>query len=324
MENLENKIIFASEKIYEVKKEISKKIIWQEDLINSILICLLSDWHILLEGLPWLAKTLTISTFSKTLDLGFNRLQFTPDLLPSDLIWTEIFNPKNLNFETKKWPIFNNFILADEINRAPSKVQSALLEAMAEKSITIWKETFSLDKPFLVFATQNPIEQSWTYTLPEAQLDRFLMKVKVSYPEFEEEKQMYKNMISSEKLEIQKILSKSEVLDLQKLSKEIFVSDAIFDYVTKIIDATRNPEKYWLDFLKKYLQYWSSPRWWISLLSAAKSLALIEWRSFVIPEDVKFLLEKTLAHRISLSYEAVADDISEEFLISQIISKIEI
>ena len=320
MEILEKDIYAASQK--ELKIEISKKVFWQNDLIEKTIICLIWGWHILLEWMPWLAKTLTISTLSKCVDLGFNRIQFTPDLLPSDLIWTEIFNIKNSSFDIKKWPIFNNFILADEINRAPSKVQSALLEAMAEGSITIWKETFVLEKPFLVLATQNPVEQSWTYKLPEAQLDRFSMKVKVDYPSFEQEKEMYKNVVYDDKKEVSKILSKQDIFHLQDLVEKIYISDAIFDYVSKIVDATRNPENYWLKDLKKYINFWVSPRWWISTLRAAKALALIEWRSFVIPEDIKKLVKNTLCHRLILSYEAIVDEIDEEYIIEQIISKI--
>lgn len=322
MEILEKDIYEASQKVKELKMEISKKVFWQNDLIEKTIICLIWGWHILLEWMPWLAKTLTISTLSKCVDLGFNRIQFTPDLLPSDLIWTEIFNIKNSSFDIKKWPIFNNFILADEINRAPSKVQSALLEAMAEGSITIWKETFVLEKPFLVLATQNPVEQSWTYKLPEAQLDRFSMKVKVDYPSFEQEKEMYKNVVYDDKKEVSKILSKQDIFYLQDLVEKIYISDAIFDYVSKIIDATRNPENYWLKDLKKYINFWVSPRWWISTLRAAKALALIEWRSFVIPEDIKKLVKNTLCHRLILSYEAIVDEIDEEYIIEQIISKI--
>ena len=321
MEILEKDIYEASQKVKELKMEISKKVFWQNDLIEKTIICLIWGWHILLEWMPWLAKTLTISTLSKCVDLGFNRIQFTPDLLPSDLIWTEIFNIKNSSFYIK-WPIFNNFILADEINRAPSKVQSALLEAMAEGSITIWKETFVLEKPFLVLATQNPVEQSWTYKLPEAQLDRFSMKVKVDYPSFEQEKEMYKNVVYDDKKEVNKILSKQDIFHLQDLVEKIYISDAIFDYVSKIVDATRNPENYWLKDLKKYINFWVSPRWWISTLRAAKALALIEWRSFVIPEDIKKLVKNTLCHRLILSYEAIVDEIDEEYIIEQIISKI--
>lgn len=322
MEILEKDIYEASQKVKELKMEISKKVFWQNDLIEKTIICLIWGWHILLEWMPWLAKTLTISTLSKCVDLGFNRIQFTPDLLPSDLIWTEIFNIKNSSFDIKKWPIFNNFILADEINRAPSKVQSALLEAMAEGSITIWKETFVLEKPFLVLATQNPVEQSWTYKLPEAQLDRFSMKVKVDYPSFEQEKEMYKNVVYDDKKEVSKILSKQDIFHLQDLVEKIYISDAIFDYVSKIVNATRNPENYWLKDLKKYINFWVSPRWWISTLRAVKALALIEWRSFVIPEDIKKLVKNTLCHRLILSYEAIVDEIDEEYIIEQIISKI--
>lgn len=325
MKNFENEILVFSEKMKKLKLEIWKKIIWQKELVELILIWVFSEGHILLEWMPWLAKTLTISTLSKTLDLGFNRVQFTPDLLPSDLIWTEVFNQKTTNFETRKWPIFNNFILADEINRAPSKVQSALLEAMAEKTITIWKETFFLEQPFMVFATQNPVEQSGTYKLPEAQLDRFSMKIKVDYPTFDEEKEMYKRKMTEENnFEIEKILTKEEILGFQKLVKKVFVSDSIFDYVSRIIDATRFPEKYWLSNLKKYLNFWSSPRWGLSLISSAKVFAALNWRSFVIPEDIKYICKNVLNHRISLSYEAIADEISEEKILEEIISKIKI
>ncbi|RAL55697.1 ATPase [Candidatus Gracilibacteria bacterium GN02-872] len=322
MEILEKDIYEASQKVKELKMEISKKVFGQNDLIEKTIICLIGGGHILLEGMPGLAKTLTISTLSKCVDLGFNRIQFTPDLLPSDLIGTEIFNIKNSSFDIKKGPIFNNFILADEINRAPSKVQSALLEAMAEGSITIGKETFVLEKPFLVLATQNPVEQSGTYKLPEAQLDRFSMKVKVDYPSFEQEKEMYKNVVYDDKKEVNKILSKQDIFHLQDLVEKIYISDAIFDYVSKIVDATRNPENYGLKDLKKYINFGVSPRGGISTLRAAKALALIEGRSFVIPEDIKKLVKNTLCHRLILSYEAIVDEIDEEYIIEQIISKI--
>ncbi|RKW25193.1 MoxR family ATPase [Candidatus Gracilibacteria bacterium] len=322
MEILEKDTYEASQKVKELKMEISKKVFGQDDLIEKTIICLIGGGHILLEGMPGLAKTLTISTLSKCVDLGFNRIQFTPDLLPSDLIGTEIFNIKNSSFDIKKGPIFNNFILADEINRAPSKVQSALLEAMAEGSITIGKETFVLEKPFLVLATQNPVEQSGTYKLPEAQLDRFSMKVKVDYPSFEQEKEMYKNVVYDDKKEVSKILSKQDIFHLQDLVEKIYISDAIFDYVSKIVDATRNPENYGLKDLKKYINFGVSPRGGISTLRAAKALALIEGRSFVIPEDIKKLVKNTLCHRLILSYEAIVDEIDEEYIIEQIISKI--
>lgn len=250
------KISIYKEKIDLLKKEIWKKIIWQNDLIENVIICFLSWGHIILEWVPWLAKTLLASSFSQTLDLKFNRIQFTPDLLPSDLLWTEIFNMKTSDFDIKKWPIFSNFVLADEINRAPSKVQSALLEAMAEKTVTIWNETFFLEKHFLVLATQNPLEQSGTYKLPEAQLDRFMMKINVSYPDFEAEKTVYKNIFEQEK-NLEKILSKDDISELKKIVSKIYVSDDIFDYIVKIIDSTRFPEKYWLEKLKKYIDFLS-------------------------------------------------------------------
>lgn len=323
-DDLQSEIEKASEKIIKIKQEVSKKIVWQENLIDSLIIWLFSGWHILLEWVPWLAKTLTVSTLSSTLDLGFSRVQFTPDLLPSDLVGSEIFNSKNHNFEIKKWPVFNNFILADEINRAPSKVQSALLEAMAERHITIWNHTFPLDNPFIVLATQNPIEQAGTYNLPEAQLDRFMLKVNVDYPSYKEEKDMYKKVISPSQIEVKKVLNKKDIFEIQELLKKIYISDNIFDYVTNIIDATRNPEKYNLAELSKYITYWVSPRWGLSLLNASKVLAIMENRSYVLPEDIKKISNAVLSHRLVLSYEAIADDIKSENIVEKIISKIEV
>lgn len=323
-ENFENDIISSAKSIDLVKKEISKTIVWQEELIDSLIIGLLWEWHILLEWVPWLAKTLTVNTLSKTLDLWFNRVQFTPDLLPSDLVWTEIYNSHKSKFEIKKWPIFNNFILADEINRAPSKVQSALLEAMAERHITIWNDTFKLDKPFIVLATQNPIEQSGTYKLPEAQLDRFMMRVKVDYPSYEEEKEMYKKVLSTEQEKLDKVLNKDDILKIQKLVKKVFISESIITYVTNIVDASRNPEKYDLSEIKDYITYWLSPRAWISLLTAAKVRALMQKRSYVLPDDIKYLAKNILSHRLVLSYEAIANDIDEYRLVEKILSKIEV
>lgn len=325
LDDFEEQIIHAKKQIDELIKEIHKKIVWQDKLIRNIIIWLLVKGHIILEWVPWLAKTLTVDTLSKTLDLWFNRIQFTPDLLPSDLIWTEVYNMKNWEFSIKKWPIFNNFILADEINRAPSKVQSALLEAMAEKHITIWKETFYLDEPFIVIATQNPIEQSWVYKLPEAQLDRFLIKTIVDYPSKEDELDMYKKLNSNSKNhKLEKILTKKDVLELQEIVNQIYVSDNIFKYVTNIIDSSRNPENYWLLELKKYLNYWISPRWGLALISSAKVIALINGRSFVIPEDIKSIANDTLSHRLILSYEAVANNIKENDIIEKIINWIKI
>ncbi len=327
MENkiLEQKVLETSEKIKEIKKEVHKKIIAQDELIDSLLIWLFWQGHILVEWVPWLAKTLTVDTLSKTLDLGFNRIQFTPDLLPSDLIWTEIYNAKTWEFLIKKGPIFSNFILADEINRAPSKVQSALLEAMAEWQVTIWKDTFKLEKPFIVIATQNPIEQSGTYTLPEAQMDRFMLKVDVDYADKQTEKEMYKKINDNfEDIKISKIFSKEDIFKVWDLLKDIYVSDNIFEYVSNIIDATRNPWKYGLWWIKKYISYWISPRWWISLIAWAKVLALMNNRTFVIPEDIKALAWKTLSHRLVLTYEAQAEEIKASEIIKKIISWVKV
>ncbi len=326
MENkeLDLEIKNISSRLVELKKEVSKIIVWQDDLIEFLIIWLLSNWHILLEWVPGLAKTLTISTLSKTLNLGFSRIQFTPDLLPSDILWVEIYNTKTGNFDIKKWPIFSNFILADEINRAPSKVQSALLEAMAERHISIWKDTFKLEEPFFVLATQNPIEQSWTYNLPEAELDRFMFKVKVSYPEKSKEKQMYKNMLWELDQKLNSVFDREDIFYLQKLSKKVFVSDSIFDYVMNLVDASRNPENYNLWDIKKYINFWVSPRWWLAILSWAKSKALLEWRSFVIPEDIKYIAKESFAHRIVLSYEAIADDIDEYYIVLKILENVEV
>ncbi len=324
-EKLLEQIKLAGEKIENVKKEVHKKIVGQEDLIDSILIWLFWKGHILIEWVPGLAKTMTVDTISKVVDLKFNRVQFTPDLLPSDLIWTEIYNPKTWEFSIKYGPIFTNIVLADEINRAPSKVQSALLEAMAEKQITIGNETFKLEEPFIVLATQNPVEQAGTYKLPEAQLDRFMMKVDVDYADKEIEKDIYKKLNTDfYKVKINQILTKQDVLDIQILLEEIYVSDNIYDYVSSIIDATRNFKKYDLDNLDKYVQYWISPRWWINLIQWAKVVALTNGRNFVIPEDVKQIAGKVLAHRLVLSYEAVADSISAKDIINEILKNIEI
>ena len=325
-EILQEKINEASDKLQQVKQEVHKKIVGQEDLIENLLIWLLAKGHILIEWVPGLAKTLTVDTLSKTLNLWFNRVQFTPDLLPSDLVWTEIYNPKTGEFSIKKWPIFNNFILADEINRAPSKVQSALLEAMAERQITIWNESFKLEEPFIVLATQNPIEQSGTYRLPEAQLDRFMIKVSVDYATKNHEIEMYKKVTGDfEDIKINKILNKKEIKEIQNLLKEIYVSENIFKYVWDIIDSTRNPENYWkLSQIKKYLSYGISPRWWISLIQAAKVVALLDKRSFVIPEDIKKVAQNVLAHRLVLTYEAISDEITNEKIIDVILKNIKV
>lgn len=321
-EIFEQKVVESSNKIKDLITEVHKKIVGQDDLIKSMIIGLLAKWHILIEWVPWLAKTLTVDTLSKALDLGFNRIQFTPDLLPSDLIWTEIYNAKTWEFMIKKGPIFNNFILADEINRAPSKVQSALLEAMAEKHITIWKETFDLDEPFIVLATQNPIEQAWTYRLPEAQLDRFMMKVNVDYADKQTEKEMYKKLNNDfEKIKIDKILNKKDIKEISKILSEIYVSDNIYDYVANIIEETRNSKN---TKIKQFISYWISPRWGLALISWAKVLALMEWRTFVIPEDIKNIAKNVLSHRLVLNYEAVVNEVNSEKIIDYILENVKV
>ena len=321
-EMFEQKVVESSNKIKDLIAEVHKKIIGQDELIKSMIIGLLAKWHILIEWVPGLAKTLTVDTLSKALDLGFNRIQFTPDLLPSDLIWTEIYNAKTWEFMIKKGPIFNNFILADEINRAPSKVQSALLEAMAEKHITIWKETFDLDEPFIVLATQNPIEQAWTYRLPEAQLDRFMMKVNVDYADKQAEKEMYKKLNNDfEKIKINKILNKKDIKEIAKILSEIYVSDNIYDYVANIIEETRNSKN---PKIKQFISYWISPRWGLALISWAKVLALMEWRTFVIPEDIKNIAKNVLSHRLVLNYEAVVNEVNSEKIIDYILENVKV
>lgn len=319
-----NEILEANNLIEKLLLEVKKEIIGQDNLIKSLIICLLSGNHILLEWVPWLAKTKTINTFSQAVNLWFKRVQFTPDLLPADLVWTEIFNFKTSNFDTIKWPIFTNFLLADEINRAPSKVQSALLEAMAEKQVTIWWETFKLEEPFMVLATQNPIEQSWTYFLPEAQLDRFLMKVNLTYIEKNSEIEMYKLQNSNSKVEINEILNKQKIKNIKEICDKIYVSDKIYDYVFQLVDSTRNPKNYGLEDIEKFIDYWVWPRWWISLVSAWKVVAMMNWREFVIPEDILSVIYDILWHRIVLNYEATAENIDSKFIINKIISKIKI
>lgn len=325
IDNLNQEEIFleeikkASETISKIKNEVHKKVIGQEHLIENMLISLIAKWHILLEWVPWLAKTLSVDTLSKTLDLWFNRVQFTPDLLPSDLVWTEIYNSKTWEFWVKLWPIFNNFILADEINRSPSKVQSALLEAMAEKQISIWWITYKIPEPFIVIATQNPVEQSWTYKLPEAQLDRFLLKTIVNYPTREEEIEMYQK--SNNKEEINKVISIEELIKLQELASKIYVSKNIYNYVYDIINNSRDISLIWMSEYKELIEYWVSPRWWLALISVSKVIAMINWRTFVIPEDIKSCAFDVLSHRFVLWYQAIAEWINSNFLLEKIIQK---
>ena len=302
--------------INNVKQEIQKVIVGQEELVNSMLIALLSEGHVLVEGVPGIAKTTAVNSLAKSLGFDFKRIQFTPDLLPSDITGSEILDLKHNDFKIKHGPIFTNLLLADEINRAGAKVQSALLEAMAEKQITIWDESYKLDSPFIVLATQNPIEQSGTYKLPEAELDRFMMKSFVNYPTLEEEKEILTRLNSIENDHVEKVLSKKEILEIKELVEEIHVSENIIDYITDIIFETRKDNK--------YLSYWVSPRWSISLIKASKAVAFLNWRDFVLPEDVKEIAISVLSHRLVLNYEAIAEEIKSEEIIKTILENVKI
>jgi len=304
------------EKIAALKKEISKVIIGQDYMIDRILIGLLTGGHILLEGVPGLAKSLTASTVAKVLGIDFKRIQFTPDLLPADIIGTEIYNQNTGEFMVKKGPIFSNLILADEINRAPAKVQSALLEAMQERQVTIGEETYPLEEPFLVIATQNPLEQQGTYPLPEAQQDRFMLKLKVDYPSRIEEKKIIQRFTSSKsgQIEVNKILSRQDIFEMQQKVESIYVDESIENYVLDIVFKTREKSV--------YITCGASPRASLSLIKAAKGKAFIEGRTYVIPDDIKSLAYDVLRHRIILSYEAEAEDITTEDIIAEILDQV--
>lgn len=309
----------------QLRAEVSKAIIGQNDMIDALLIALLTEGHVLLEGMPGLAKTMAVRSISQTMDLDFGRIQFTPDLLPADVTGTMIYQQKSDTFSVRKGPVFSSFLLADEINRAPAKVQSALLEAMQEGQVTIGDETFQLPEPFLVMATQNPIEQEGTYTLPEAQKDRFLLKVKVAYPSAIEEQSIIKAQIQAKPIKkLQKVLSKKDVLRLQGLVKEVYLDDKVEKYIVEIVHQTRQPTLKALEPLKPYLLYGASPRGSIGLALAAKARAFIEGRSFVIPDDVKMMAVPILNHRIGLSYEAEMDHISAQDIIEKVIQYVEV
>lgn len=312
-------------KIREVFSETSKVVIGQERLINRLLIGLFTGGHILLEGVPGLAKTKTINILAKVLDLGFNRIQFTPDLLPSDLVGTMIYNQKSGDFEVKKGPIFSNLILADEVNRAPAKVQSALLEAMAEKQVTIGDETHQLDKPFLVMATQNPVEQEGTYPLPEAQVDRFMMKVFVDYLDKNSELEMVRKMANLNFNYVpQPILNKEEIFAVREEINRITISEVLERYIIELVFSTRRPAEYGLKDEARYIQFGVSPRAGLSLYNAAKALAYFDERDYVLPEDIKALVHDVFNHRIILNYEAEADGITTRQVIDTLLKKVAI
>lgn len=305
--------------------EMEKTIIGQKDMIRKLLIGLLSDGHILLEGVPGLAKTLAIKSLANAIEASFNRIQFTPDLLPADLIGTMIYNQKQEEFAVKQGPVFANFILADEINRAPAKVQSALLEAMQEKQVTIGTETFNLPKPFLVLATQNPVEQEGTYPLPEAQVDRFMLKVVIGYPEKEEEKRIIRANISpTPSSPSSGVVSAEQIIAARNTVREVYMDEKIEQYIVDIVFATRNPEDYGLGHLKELISFGGSPRASISLALASKAMAFIKRRGYVIPEDVRAVCMDVLRHRIGITYEAEAENINQEQIITEILNSVEV
>ena len=299
-------------------------IVGQKHLVESLLIGLLSDGHVLLEGVPGLAKTLAIKTLASLIDAQYSRIQFTPDLLPADVIGTMVYSQKDETFQVKKGPVFANFVLADEINRAPAKVQSALLEAMQERQVTIGNETFGLPKPFLVLATQNPIEQEGTYPLPEAQVDRFMLKVVIDYPKLEEEKLIIRQNINGDKFEVKPILKADEIIEARKVVRQVYLDEKIEKYIVDIVFATRYPEKYDLKELKDMIGFGGSPRASINSALAARSYAFIKRRGYVIPEDVRAVAHDVLRHRIGLTYEAEASNMTSDEIVSKILNKVEV
>jgi MoxR-like ATPase len=304
--------------------ELGKTVVGQKYMIERLLVAVLANGHILLEGLPGLAKTLSIKSLATAIDAKFSRVQFTPDLLPADIIGTMIYNQKENDFIVKKGPIFANFILADEINRAPAKVQSALLEAMQERQVTIGEHSYKLDEPFLVLATQNPIEQEGTYPLPEAQVDRFMLKVVINYPKKEEEQMIIRQNMALEALAINKVVDKASIMNARKTVREVYMDDKIEKYILDIVFASRNPEEYKLSKIKQFINYGGSPRASINLALASKSYAFIKRRGYVIPEDVRAVCYDVMRHRIGLTYEAEAENIKPEEIISEILNTVEV
>ena len=313
------------EKIISVYNEVGKVVVGQKGLVNRLMIGLFTQSHILLEGVPGIAKTLTVDTLARVLHLDFQRIQFTPDLLPADLVGTMIYNQKTAKFEVKKGPIFANVILADEINRSPAKVQSALLESMQERSVTIGETTFALDRPFLVLATQNPVEQEGTYPLPEAQVDRFMMKVTVTYPSKEEEIEVMRRM-SNMKFDdtVNPLLTKEDIFAIRDEINQVNISDSLEKYIIELVYATRFPSQYGLEEEAHYIQFGASPRASINLNKAAKAVAFFEGRDYVLPEDIKEIALDTLNHRLILNYEAEADGVTSNDIINQVLQKVPI
>ncbi|MBU3911599.1 MAG: MoxR family ATPase [Candidatus Omnitrophica bacterium] len=323
IKEINEKVKEASLFIHQINAELSKVIVGQKYLTERLLMALLANGHILIEGVPGLAKTLAVKTLSRCIQTKFQRIQFTPDLLPADLIGTLVYNPKDGNFTTKKGPIFSNLILADEINRAPAKVQSALLEAMQERQVTIGENTFLLEEPFLVLATQNPIEQEGTYPLPEAQVDRFMLKIKIDYPEKKEEKEIMERMAGHEPEEVNAVIDPKDILKARGIVNEIYIDEKIKDYIVDLVYATRTPEEYKLD-IKNFIAYGASPRASIYLNIASKANAFIRGRGYVTPEDVKAVGMDVLRHRVIVNYEAEAEELTSEDIVKKIFDQIEV
>jgi MoxR-like ATPase len=319
-ERIESKSAF----ITHLTTGMNQTIVGQKHLIESLLIGLLSDGHVLLEGVPGLAKTLAIKTLASLIDAKYSRIQFTPDLLPADVIGTMVYSQKEEVFQVKQGPVFANFVLADEINRAPAKVQSALLEAMQERQVTIGSETFKLPEPFLVLATQNPIEQEGTYQLPEAQVDRFMLKVVIDYPKLDEEKLIIRQNINGDRTNIQPVLSAEEIIEARKLVREVYIDEKIEQYILDIVFASRYPEQYGLDKLKGMISFGGSPRASINLALAARSYAFIKHRGYLIPEDVRAVAHDVMRHRIGLSYEAEASNLTADEIVSMILDEVKV
>ena len=322
---INDRIAKASSFVQPLRDNLNQVIVGQERLIDKIIICMLADGHMLLEGVPGLAKTLTVKTLANSIDTNFQRIQFTPDMLPADLIGTLIYNQKSGEFDTRKGPLFSNIILADEINRSPAKVQSALLESMQEKQITIGENTYSLDLPFLVLATQNPIEQEGTYPLPEAQVDRFMFKLLIDYPDVDSEKLlMRQNTQTRENINIKPVVTPDKIIDAQDVINDIYVDEKVEDYVLKLIFATRNPIKYDLKDMDGIIDFGASPRATINIVRAAKARAFTEGRGYITPEDVRYIGADVLRHRIILTYEAEAEELHTEEVINRLFEKIEV
>lgn len=325
IEALNQQIYIESSFIEKINEQTAKVIVGQQSMIDRLLVGLLTRGHILLEGLPGLAKTLAIKTLATAVHAKFSRIQFTPDLLPADIIGTMVYNPGKSEFAVRKGPVFANFILADEINRAPAKVQSALLEAMQERQVTIGNETFTLDEPFLVLATQNPIEQEGTYPLPEAQIDRFMLKVKIGYPTKDEEREIIRRNLSGDILtDVQPVIHPEDILKARKVVNKVYMDEKIEQYILDIVFATRQPKDYGLSEIGPLISYGGSPRASINLALASKAIAFLRRRGYVIPEDVRNVCHEVLGHRIGLTYEAEAENITQDDIVNKILNKVEV